>query len=210
MPLKSLEHSGLTPFIQDRIVTMASSRRGADRYNAVAAGLHWLIALLIFVQIYVGWTFGDMARGPARDLWFEWHKTLGFMILVLSLVRLVWRLINPPPALPPEMPGWEKLAASLSHVAFYIILIGLPLTGWAAISTGRAALTSTMTSLVGGLSWPLIPGLPGTIHEPMETVHELLVKVTYALVILHVGAALKHQFVDKGRMAGRLWPFPRG
>lgn len=206
MPLNS---QGLNTLDQDRLVTMAVSRTGADRYNAVATGLHWLIALLLFVQIYVGWTFGDMARGPARDLWFEWHKTLGFAILALSLVRLAWRLINPPPALPPEMPRWETVAAHLSHIAFYVILIGLPLTGWAAISTGRAALTSTMTSLIGGLSWPLIPGLPGTIHEPMETVHELLVKVTYALVILHVSAALKHQFFDKGRMAGRLWPFPR-
>src|SRR5690606_22276188 len=121
--------------------------------------------------------FGDMARGPARDLWFDWHKTLGFTILALSVVRLTWRLINPPPALPTEMPRWEKFAANLSHIAFYVIMIGLPLTGWVAISTGRAALTSTMANLVGALSWPLIPGLPHTMHEPMEQVHELLVKV---------------------------------
>ena len=188
---------------------MPTLRTGNDRYTAVATGLHWVIALLLFVQIYVGWTFGDMARGPARDLWFDWHKTLGFTILLLSLGRLTWRLLNPPPALPPETPVWERLLAGLSHIAFYIILIGLPLTGWAAISTGRAALTSDMAQLVGGLSWPLIPGLPRSIHEPMEGVHELLVKVTYALVILHVGAALKHQFIDNGRLAGRLWPFPR-
>lgn len=188
---------------------MANTRIGGDRYNTVATAMHWIIALLLILQIYVGWTFGDMARGPARDLWFDWHKTLGFAILVLSVVRLTWRLIDPPPALPPEIPRGEKFAANLSHIAFYVILIGLPLTGWAAISTGRAALTSTMTSLVGALSWPLIPGLPHTMHEPMEQVHELLVKVTYALVILHIGAALKHQFLDKGRMTGRLWPFPR-
>lgn len=179
------------------------------RYNAVAASLHWLIAVLLFAQIYVGWTFGDMERGAARDLWFDWHKTLGFTILVLSLVRLGWRIANPPPALPTEMPRWEKVAAGLSHLAFYVILIGLPLTGWAAVSTGRAALTSDTMSLIGGLSWPLIPGLPRTLHGPMENVHELLVKVTYALVILHVGAGLKHQFFDKGQMAGRMWPFPR-
>lgn len=179
------------------------------RYNAVGAGLHWLIAILLFVQIYVGWTFGDMERGSARDLWFDWHKTLGFAILVLSLMRLGWRIANPPPALPTEMPRWERIVAGLSHLAFYVILIGLPLTGWMAVSTGRAALTSDMTSLVGGLSWPLIPGLPRGLHGPVEDVHGLLVKVTYALVVLHVGAALKHQFLDKGRMAGRMWPFPR-
>lgn len=179
------------------------------RYNAVAAGLHWLVAILLFMQIYVGWTFGDMERGAARDLWFDWHKTLGLVILALSLVRLGWRIANPPPALPAEMPRWERIGARLSHSAFYVILIGFPLTGWAAISTGRAALTSDVTSLIGGLSWPLIPGLPHALHEPMEDLHGLLVKVIYALVVLHVSAALKHQFVDKGRMAGRMWPFPR-
>lgn len=182
---------------------------GVARYGAVAAAFHWTLALLVFGQIYVGWTFGDMARGPTRDLWFDWHKTLGFTILIFSLARLGWRLINPPPPLPPEMPSWEKLAANFSHLAFYVILIGLPLTGWAAISTGNAALTTGMTTLIGGMTWPLLPGLPQVIHDPMEGGHELLVKVTYALVILHVGAALKHQFLDKGRMAGRLWPFPR-
>ncbi|MCH4267264.1 MAG: cytochrome b [Brevundimonas sp.] len=180
-----------------------------DRYNAVAAGLHWLIAILVFAEIYVGWTFGDMERGAARDLWFDWHKTVGITILILSLARLGWRIANPPPPLPARTPRWERVVAGLSHFGFYVVLIGLPLTGWAAVSTGRAALTSDVMSLVNGLSWPLIPGLPRTLHEPMEGVHELLVKVTYALVVLHVVAALKHQFLDKGRMAGRMWPFPR-
>lgn len=182
---------------------------GTARYNAVAAALHWSLALLVFGQIYVGWTFGDMERGPARDIWFEWHKTLGFVILALSLARLGWRLTNPPPALPPEMPAWQRRAAGLSHIAFYVILIGLPLTGWAAISTGRAALASHMTSLIGGWSWPLLPEIPHAWHEPMEGAHGLLVKITYALIVLHVGAAMKHQFLDGGRTAGRLWPFPR-
>jgi len=182
---------------------------GAARYGAVAAAFHWSVALLVFGQIYVGWTFGDMERGPARDLWFEWHKTLGFLILVLSLARLGWRVANPPPPLPPEAPVWQSRAAAVGHIAFYLILIGLPLTGWAAISTGRAALTSQITSLIGGLSWPLLPGLPQALHEPMEGAHGLLVKITYALVVLHVGAAMKHQFLDRGPLAGRLWPFPR-
>jgi cytochrome b561 len=118
----------------------------------------------------------------------------------------IW--IGPP--LPARTPRWERVLEGLSHFGFYLILIGLPLTGWAAVSTGRAALTSDMMSLAGGLSWPLIPGLPRTLHEPMEGVHELLVKLTYALVVLHVAAALKHQFLDKGPMAGRMWPFTRG
>lgn len=100
------------------------------------------------------------------------------------------------------MPRWDKTAAGLSHPAFYVILIGLPLTGWAAVSTGRAALTSDMTSLVSGVSWPLIPRLPRELHGPMEDVYDLLVKVTYSLVILHVGALLEHQFSGQGATGG--------
>ncbi|MFK0299239.1 cytochrome b [Brevundimonas sp. NPDC090276] len=179
------------------------------RYDIGAAGLHWLIAVLLFAEIYVGWTFGDMDRGAVRDLWFDWHKSVGITILILSLARLGWRIVNPPPPLPARTPRWERVVAGLSHFGFYMIMIGLPLTGWAAVSTGRAALTSDMMSLAGGLSWPLLPGLPRGLHEPMEGVHEVLVKVTYVLVVLHVSAALKHQFLDRGRMAGRMWPFPR-
>lgn len=188
---------------------MPTFETGGDGYNAEATGLHWTIPILRFVRIYIGWTFGNMARGPARDPLFDWHKKLGFLVPRHSVGRLVWRLINPPPLLPPETPGWEKQAANASRIAFYVILISLALTGWAAISTGRAALMSSLTGLIGSLSWPLIPRLPQTIHEPMQAVHELMVKVTCALVILHPAAALKHQSLDRGGRAGCLWPFPR-
>lgn len=178
-----------------------------DRYGSVAAVFHWVIAALLLVQIYVGWTFGDMERGAARSLWFDWHKTLGFLILILSLGRLAWRLFDRPPALPEGMKPWERWAARANHFLFYVVLIGLPLTGWAYISTGSGALASSTTPLVGGLSFPFLPGLPREGHEAFEEAHELLVKLTYALVVLHVGAVLKHMFVDRGPLAGRMPPF---
>ncbi|UZK65838.1 cytochrome b [Sphingomonas sp. M1-B02] len=178
-----------------------------NHYGAVAAAFHWGIALLLFAQIYVGWTFGDMERGPARGLWFDWHKTLGFVILILSLARLGWRLMNPPPPLPAEMKSWERIAARANHIAFYVILIGLPLTGWAYISTGSGALASSTTPLVGGLSFPFLPGLPREGHDTFEDAHVLLVKITYALVALHVAAVLKHLLIDKGPLARRMPPF---
>lgn len=183
------------------------TRNGVQRYNNVAIAFHWVIAALVLTQIYVGWTFGDMAPGPAQALWFTWHKTLGVTILLLSIGRLVWRLTNPPPPLPAELPRWENILARINHTLFYVVLIGLPLTGWATISSGKGALTSDITTLIGGIPWPFIPGLPQSGHEGFATAHEVLIKITYALVLLHVGAALKHQFIDRSRIANRMPPF---
>jgi cytochrome b561 len=186
---------------------MAPTREGIERYNNVAIALHWVIAALVLAQIYVGWTFSDMARGPAQAQWFTWHKTLGVAILLLSIARLLWRLVNPPPRLPDTLPKWERTAARINHALFYVVLIGLPLTGWATISTGKGALTSTMTRLIGGIPWPFIPGLSQESHEGFATAHGVMILIIFLLIAVHVGAALKHQFIDKARIANRMPPF---
>jgi cytochrome b561 len=179
----------------------------AARYNNVAVAFHWVTAFLVVTQIYVGWTFGHMERGPERGEWFAWHKTLGVLILMLSVGRLWWRLANPPPPLPSELPGWERVLAKANHLIFYIALIALPLTGWATISSGGGAQESAFTSLIAGIPFPFIPGLPESTHDGFEATHKLLAWSAVALVALHVGAALKHQFVDRSPVANRMPPF---
>lgn len=177
------------------------------RYNNVAAAIHWITAALVLLQIYVGFTFHGMERGPARGEWFTWHKTIGATILILALVRLAWRLTHKPPPFPPELPAWERHAAVWNHRAFYFLLIALPLTGLAAVSGGADGAT---TALAGGIPLPLIPGLSEAAGDASGTIHEWLVKITIALLVLHVAAALKHQFIDNrhiGRTAGRMPPF---
>lgn len=178
----------------------------APSYNNVSVALHWLIAALLLAQIYVGWTFGDMERGPDRALWFDWHKALGFTILALSILRLVWRLMNPPPPFPAAMPAWERTLARINHTLFYVVLLGLPLTGWAYVSTGSGTAEAGAMSLFGITNWPIIPGLPRGAHDGFEEAHEILVTITNALIVLHVGAALKHQFIDKRRELNRMPP----
>lgn len=185
----------------------APTREGVMRYNNVAIALHWLIAVLLFAEIYVGWTFSGMERGPERAEWFEWHRTLGFAILILSLARLAWRFMNPPPPFPPETPRWERTLARINHALFYVVLIALPMTGWVYVSTGSTAANTGITTIVGGTPWPIIPGLPRSAHGISADIHVVLVYVTYALIVLHVGAALKHQFIDKARIANRMPPF---
>lgn len=176
------------------------------RYNNVAASIHWITASLVLLQIYVGFTFHDMERGPARGEWFEWHKTIGAAILILALVRLAWRLTHQPPPFPVELPRWERFAAVWNHRAFYFLLLALPLTGLAAISGGADEAT---TRLALGLRLPLIPGLSEAAGDAAGEIHEILVKVTIALLVLHVLAAIKHQFLGgpQSRTAGRMPPF---
>lgn len=178
------------------------------RYNNVAVAIHWITAALLIAQVYVGFVFGDMS-GPERGAWFTWHKTLGAAILLLSVARLGWRLANPPPPYPDAMPRWERIAGTWNHRLFYLVLLALPITGLATISAGKPAGT---TDLIGGIPMPLIPGIPERVGEGLGGMHELLVFATLALLALHVAAALKHQFVDRSRSAGRMPPFhaPRG
>jgi cytochrome b561 len=186
---------------------MVQNNQLAKRYNNVAITLHWLTVIILITQFYTGWLFSDMERGPERDLWFAWHRTIGFTVLFLSLARLAWRFINPPPSLPLALPRWERTLAKTSHILFYVLLIALPLTGWIYVSSGSTAANTGITTLVGGTPWPIIPGLPRELHGLSVKVHVVLVYTTFALILLHIGAALKHQFIDKSRVANRMPPF---
>ena len=108
---------------------MAAAAR--TRYDAVAMSLHWFIAVLLIFMLFLGEDLmeeedGFEVIGPSL------HVSIGSIILVLSLIRLAWRLFNPPPAYPTGMAPWERMAAKATHLFFYVLLIGLPLTGWLA------------------------------------------------------------------------------
>src|SRR5215470_17346464 len=113
----------------------------AQRYTSVAIVLHWTIAVMILGMIAAGWwmTRGEglsaAAPGTVRFAVFQLHKSFGITILLLSLARLAWRLFNPPPPDPPSLSVWEKTAALAVHWAFYGLMIVLPLTGWAVVSS---------------------------------------------------------------------------
>lgn len=176
-----------------------------SRYSNGAAILHWLMAAIILVQIGVGFAFAWMDRGPARSDIFLWHKTLGATILVLAVIRLAWRLTHRPPPYPPELPGWMRTAATASHWAFYLLMFALPLTGLLAVSGHTEGAT---TPLQFGLALPVIPGVPEQTGETFGSVHVVLVFTTLALFVLHVAAAIKHQFFYRNRMTGRMPPLP--
>jgi len=180
------------------------------RYTSVAIMLHWLIALILIGNIAVAWQFDD-AKGLAKFQLFQLHKSLGITVLVLSLARLTWRLVNPAPAPLASLKPWERFLSKAVHVGFYVIMLGMPLTGWLVVS---ASPKNIPTLLYGIIDLPYLPFVHGlaqeqahNLQELFEEVHEAMGKVTYGLILLHVGAAFKHQFIDRDSVLSRMVPF---
>jgi len=184
---------------------------GAVRYNAVAMIIHWLTALMVIGLLVVGNIMADMPRtDPMKLDLYNWHKSFGVTVLLLTLIRIAWRLTHTPPALPDEMPAWEKRVAHLTHLALYILLLGVPLLGWAMVS---AAPRSVPTVLFGTAIWPHIPFLADmdieqkrALREVWEGLHASAAYTMLVLLVLHVGAALRHRLLLKDKVAQRMLP----
>ena len=172
----------------------------AARYDAVARTLHWLVAALAFSQLAMG-KFAEVEPGEEGSL-FIVHSGLGLLVLLLMLARLGWRLSHVVPPPPAPAPRWQNLVARLNHLAFYVLLIALPLSGWLLASAeGEAA------SFFGLFEVPALP-VPGgeDSEDGIEEAHEVLGNVLLALAALHVLAALKHHFIDRDDVLRRMLP----
>jgi cytochrome b561 len=188
-------------------VPHAEPQAAIRRYSNTAVTLHWLTVAFVLGQAALGFAFADMADGPQKMSLFTWHKTLGALILVTTLIRLAYRLANPPPAFSPDLPRWERLAATWNHWAFYVLLIVMPLTGLTAVS---AHTEGSFTGLAFGIPLPVIPGVSKATGDTFGEIHAALALVLIALIVLHAAAALKHQFFDRLPAAGRMPPFLPG
>lgn len=181
------------------------------RYTTVAITLHWVIALSIIALLIAGLVMSedDLLEKSLRFQVIQLHKSLGLTVLVLSFIRLLWRLMHKPPALPPTMPAWEKYAAAATHFAFYILMFALPLTGWALVSTSSWGLP---TIWFGLFEWPHLPILSTLAdkkpaNEIFGETHEILAYITIALIFLHVGAAMKHYLWNRDEVLSHMLPF---
>jgi len=186
---------------------MAAQARSSTemRYTKVAIILHWTIATLIIGLITVGllMTNPDM---PNRFTLYQLHKSFGIMVLLLSIFRLIWRLIHKPPPLPLGMNKWEIIGAKLTHIAFYGIMIGMPLLGWAIVSASSLPIP---TKLFWTIPWPDLPFIPESkkLEGIFEFLHGNIGKMTIGLILLHFGAAMKHHFVNKDSVFVRMMPW---
>lgn len=175
------------------------------RYSTIAIWLHWTIFALIAANVVVG-GWAEDAEGAEKASYFATHMSIGITVLLLSLVRLAWRLGHRWPALPAAMPAWERVLARTTHVVFYVLMIGIPLLGWAAVS----AFGGQVGPLFGVIPWPNLPiGEGRALGSALGGAHGLMVKALYVVLALHVAGALKHQFVDRDHVLARMLPFLR-
>lgn len=173
-----------------------------NRYSQVSLILHWLIALMVIGQIALIMAH-DATEGDLSRSFVMLHKSVGLSILVLTLVRLGWRIANPALPLPAEMPKWQALLARGTHVLFYLVLIGMPLGGWAASSAAGRDI-----DFFGLFNWPLLPISGGReVAGQFMDAHEMSAKLLYVLLAMHILGALKHHFVDRDNVLHRMLPF---
>jgi cytochrome b561 len=180
---------------------MATTR---ERYSPFSLTLHWITAGLVLCQPLLVWLTDGLAREEHR-YWMGVHKSIGATLLILTLIRLASRLAGHKAIpLPDSMPGWEKLLARANHIVFYVLLIAMPIVGWASSTAGGR--TVTWFGLLNLPDLPLVPLDKGLAHDLIE-IHEVAGLTLVALVVLHILAALKHYFVDKDNVLQRMLPF---
>ena len=188
---------------------MTRLARITPRYTAVAQALHWLLALGLIGQLALGLVM--VHAGLPRMAMFKYyqlHKSIGITILLVALLRLLWRLTHRPPELPAEMPRFEKAGAHGAHVVLYLLMIGLPLVGWIMVSVSPFNLP---TVLFGVVPWPHVPGLSAVTDKKYwegvaKFVHAYGAYLLIALIALHALAALRHHFILRDDILLRMLP----
>jgi cytochrome b561 len=170
-----------------------------SRYGAVAMTLHWLIAAALLLNIAIGLYMAEILADsdPTRLPILQFHKSVGLTVLVLSLLRLAWRLVNPALPLPQSMPRDIRLMAHVSHFLLYVLIIAIPLSGWALVSSSRSG---PPTNYFGLFHWPnlsVLANLPRAeklpLHHDFDLTHIVLAISAIVLVPIHIAGAFYHR-----------------
>jgi cytochrome b561 len=177
-------------------------RNTNERYGSVAKFLHWLIALLVVIMLCAGVSFNYLPAGRVFDALMFVHKSTGVTILILIVLRLLWRFTNPTPRFPSTTPFWQKRAARIVHILFYLLLIAMPLTGIImTLSAGyRVPLWGICTVHLSAFG----PNKP--LAMLMAAWHRTLAWTIAIFIVIHVLAAIKHHFYDKDGVLTRMLP----
>ncbi len=198
-------------------------RERRSRYSSVAIALHWLIAAGISLMVPLGWWMTSNVSDPSQASRvfsaYQLHKSIGLTILLLSVLRVLWRFTHPFPPFPSHMPAWERAAARTSHLLLYAIILAMPLTGWLYVSAGwNAAMNmpfAVPTIWFGLIEWPHIPGIMeaaeatrAQVATTSMAIHAWLAWGAVALVAIHIFAALKHHFIDRDEVLVTMLPWP--
>ncbi len=164
----------------------------AMRYSTPAIVLHWLAALLIFVAFPLGVYMHELPLSPGKLKLYSYHKWIGITLLMLAALRVTWRLTHTPPPLPADMAAWQRRASQAVHGLLYVLMIAIPLSGWLMSSA-----KGFPTVWFGVLPLPDLVEKNRELGDLLAGVHQALNFALLALVIMHVGAALQHHFIER-------------
>ena len=178
------------------------------RYTPVAMALHWAVAVLVLTQLGIGWYMNTFLHGHTapQDRMQEVHIQIGFTAFILILIRLAWRLFNPPPPPAAGIPAWERWLSGTVQALLYAMMLIMPLSGWFFRTVREHSLP------FWGLTWPHFPGTEAILGDrkyaaPVAHLHqELFFWIFGTLIVLHVLGAIKHQF-DGRSVLWRMIPF---
>ena len=172
------------------------------QFTRTAMLMHWLIALLLLGQFGFGWLLDDIPRNtPARAYFINLHKSTGIVIGMLILLRIVWRLTHQAPRLPASMRHWQQRAASISHLAMYVCMLLMPLSGYLASNFSKHGVK--FFNLVKWAPWGQDDK---AIYLIFNLTHKATAVLFAALIALHLLAVVKHALIDRDHLFSRMWP----
>lgn len=171
------------------------------RYGSLSIGIHWLM-LLLFVAVYGAVELPELFEKGSnpREMLMTWHFMLGMLVFVLVWLRLAARLSGPTPTITPELPKLQQLAATALHLALYLLMIGMPLTGWLMLSAAGKPIPFF------GLELPALIGENKALAKQIKEVHEFVGTTGYYLIGLHLAAALYHHYLRHDNTLMRMLP----
>ncbi|MEZ5562099.1 MAG: cytochrome b [Gammaproteobacteria bacterium] len=189
-------------------------RNTRDSWGLVTRSLHWLMAAMLIAQVPLGflmveaydaWLAGHGDTAQVMQL-SRAHNTNGFLILILALFRLSWRLGNPVPDLPGTLVAWQRIVARITHLALYALLLVFPLSGWAALSAyeGEFPIFFFGWDQVFRIVPQATEGSPFN-SDLFGEIHESCWKVGAVILLLHISAALWHEYIRRDGALSRMW-----
>lgn len=170
-----------------------------ERYSDTAIALHWVSALLVFCGFGLGLFMTGLEISPAKLRCYAWHKWIGVTVFLVAAARLAWRARTPPPAMPP-MPPWQAQAARAVHALLYALMLAIPVSGWVYSSA-----TGVSVVYLGLVPLPDLVAKDKALASALLVVHQALNATLACAVLLHVAAAVKHQWRDRDGLLGRMW-----
>lgn len=175
------------------------------RYNTIAIALHWVLALALVGCFCLGLYMADLPMSPRRLRLFNWHKWIGITILAFSFWRFLWRLTHRP-CDETGMPAWQRSIARAAHGLLILLSLAIPLVGWAYSSSAGFPVV-----VFGILQLPDFVPVDKTLAEALKPLHGALAWALAAIVVAHIAAAFKHQFIDRDGLLSRMWfaPHPK-